>query len=181
MKNNFDLKVSFSKSPTHSYEWTDCTTLMHQKVERISTDTLINILANEGKIVGKTGTLLLSDIKEAVALRLGKDGTIKARSFLDFSESLDVCEYASNLKVTSLEFAPTGEKVKYPKKSSFEKEIKDYIIKSIKNSQDEDLKKYLFYLCEGDTKDYSKTKLLESIESASIDKNLKLYKLLIEN
>ena len=181
MKNSFNLRVSFSESPSQAYEWSNSTNLMHQKVERVSSDLLKSVLLKGGTIKERVGTVLLSDTKNAVVLRLNKEGEIKGRSFLEFDKSLDVCEYASNLKVSSIEFVPNGTEVVYSHDLAVEKEMRDYIIHSIKKSKNEYLEKYLYYLCEGEIDGFSKDKLLKSIESASIDKNLKLYKFLIES
>ena len=77
MKNSFNLRVSFSESPKQAYEWTESTSLMHQKVERVSTSLLKSVLSTGGTIKDRTGTLLISDTKNAVVLRISKDGGIK--------------------------------------------------------------------------------------------------------
>lgn len=181
LKNSFNLDVSFSKTPTMPYEWEKKVTLMHVKLERISTEDLKTLMTSEGTIKDRTGNILLSDTKSAIVLRLDKKGKILARSFLEFEKSLDVSEYACNLKASNLNFIPNGKKVKYSTHLSIEKEMKDYIINSIKKSKDEDLKKYMFYLYRGEIEDYSHESLLNTVESATIDKNLKLYKFLIES
>lgn len=181
MKNSFNLRVSFSESPKQPYEWTDSTNLVHQKVERVSSEILKSVLLTGGKIVDRTGTILLSDTKNAIALRLSNSGEIKGRSFLEYEKSLDVCEYASNLKISHIEFVGNGKKVEYSHDLAIEKEMKDYIIHSIKESKNEYLEKYLYFLCGGEVENYSRDKLLKYVESASIDKNLKLYNFLIES
>ncbi len=181
MKNSFNLRVSFSESPKQPYEWTDSTNLVHQKVERISSEILKSVLLTGGKIVDRTGTILLSDTKNAIALRLSNSGEIKGRSFLEYEKSLDVCEYASNLKISHIEFVGNGKKVEYSHDLAIEKEMKDYIIHSIKEIKNEYLGKYLYFLCGGEVESYSRDKLLKYVESASIDKNLKLYNFLIES
>lgn len=181
MKNSFNLRVSFSESPKQAYEWTESTSLMHQKVERVSTSLLKSVLSTGGTIKDRTGTLLISDTKNAVVLRLSKDGEIKGRSFLEFSKSLNVCEFASNLKISAIEFETNGTAVEYSHDLAIEQEMKDYIISSIKSSNNEYLERYLYFLCEGEVDGYSKDKLLKFVEDATIDKNLKLYNFLIKS
>ena len=66
------------------YEWETSSTITHVKLERVSTLFLKRVLTYEGKVDYKSNILLLSDTKNAVVLKLDKEGNIKARSFLKF-------------------------------------------------------------------------------------------------
>ncbi len=180
MKNSFNLEVSFSKSPAYPYEWTSTSVITHVGVVRVSSELLKNVLLYEGRLE-MTGTVLLSDAKNAVALRLDEKGRIVARSFLKFGDELDVAEYAANLKVSEIGHEFTEEKVPYERGLSIESEMKKFLIERIANCADENFSKYLYYLYFNRVNDYSREKLLESIETSSIDKNMKLYKFLIES
>ena len=154
---------------------------MHVKVIRVSSTTLKNVLTYEGTINLKASTVVLSDTKNAVALRLDKSGKIKARSFLKFDAELDVVEYANSLHESKLESTFTSEKVPYDKGLSIEVEMKRCLIDAIEKSRDEYLAKYLYYLYFDEVADFSLDRLISSIEESSIDKNMKLYKFLIES
>ncbi len=180
MKNSFNLEINFSKSPRQTYEWPKACTTIHVKATRVSTRVLHDVLMYDGKIVGENGTLLLSDTVNAAAIRLDKEGNIVARSFLKFDDELDVAEFSANLKETSLEVVLAGEKIHYDRELSIETEMKKYLIERIENCPDEDLSKYLYYLYFDEVSDYSREKLLSSIEKSSIDRNMKLYNFLIE-
>lgn len=181
MKNSFNLEVCFKDAPVMPYEWNETQIIMHVKLTRVSTALLKDVLSFKGVLENCKGTMLLSDTKNAVVLKLSDKGEILKRSFLSFDRSLDVCEFAFNLKETKLIFSKSQEKIAYPKGLSIESEMKDYIVKNISNSKDEDFAKYLYYLYFGDLKSYSKEKLIKSVEKASIDDNMKLYKFLIES
>lgn len=181
MKNSFTIEVCFGDVPLMPYEWEKTSTIMGIKVERVPTYLLRDVLTCEGYINARCGTILISDTKTSVALKLNKEGKIIKRSFLKFDDSLDVCEYAFNLKDSKLEFVKGDRKIVYPKNLTVEQEMKDYIISSIKVCKDEDLSRYLYYLYFDEVKSYSKDKLIKSIEGASLDKSLKLYKFLIES
>lgn len=181
MKNSFDLEVHFNDAPVPCYEWDTTTYVMQIKAERVSTSFLKRVLTYEGKVPYKSNILLLSDTKNAAILKLGSDGTIMARSFLKFDDALDVCEYTFNLKETKLEFEATDERVHYTKCLSLEDEMREYLINSIEKCGNEDLSRYLYYLYFDEVDDYSRDKLIESINSSSLDRNMKLYKFLIES
>lgn len=181
MKNNFNLDVSFKNVPVMPYEWENTSHISHVKLLRISTNTIKDILLYDGYIKEYRGLLILSDTKEAIVLKLDREGQIKARSFLDFEDSLNVCEYATNMKETSIEFLKEGKKLKYPKSLSIDTEIKDYIVSQIKKCDDESFTKYLYYLYFNEINDYSKEKLIKTVNESDIDKNIKLYKFLIES
>lgn len=180
MKNNFNIEVSFSSSPKMPYEWDKSIKIVNIKIERISSKLLRELMANEGAIKNRAGVMLLSDAKNAIAIKLGEDGTILKRSFLPFDRCLDVCEFACNLREEKIEFIPNGKKVKYSTDLAVEKEMCDYILNSIKKN-DEDLSKYLYYLYFEEIEDYSKEKLIKFVKKSHIEKNMKLYNFLIES
>lgn len=179
MRNNFDIDVCFGDHPIPVYEWENHSSVLGIKATRVSTKFLNDVLTFQGRIVNPKGKIMLiSDTKEAVALKLDKDGKILKRSFLSFDRSLDVCEYAYNLKDAHLEFEHGEEKVKYPKSRSIEEEIKDYIYDKINSNKDEDFKKYIWFLYSKGIEGYSQEKLLKMIKSAPLEENMELYKLL---
>lgn len=180
MRNYFDLTVLFKENPTMPYEWNGDVQIIRAKVERISTDVFKRIATYHGSVLNRKGTLVLSDTKNAIALRLKSDGQIASRSFLEFKDSLDVCEFAHNLKETHIDFKESNRKVEYSRVLSIEKEMKDYIKNSISDSKNEDFKKYLYFLYRGEIDGYSEYALLRDVEDASLDDNLKLYKFIIE-
>ncbi len=181
MRNSFNLEVEFRDVPRMPYEWEKTTMIMHIDVKRVSTSFLKRVLLNEGKIDYKANILLISDGKNSLVLKLDRDGVIKKRSHLAFTDSLDICEYAYNLRETNIDFVESGAKVLYKKGKSVEEEMKEYIIDSLKKGMPEDLSKYLYYLYFDEIEDYSVDKLIKSIRGSSIEKNMKLYKFLIES
>lgn len=182
MRNAFDIEVCFNDYPMMPYEWETSASLLHVKLNRVSSRTLQEILTFEGTILNASSKILLiSDTKETLALKLNKDGNIIKRSFLQFDKSLDVCEFAYNLRQSKLEFKKGTKRVKYPKVESVEEEVKNYIVNTVKKTTDEDFKRYLYYLYCSEIKNYSKEELIKSIEQASLEVNMKLYKFLIES
>lgn len=181
MKNSFNLEVCFSESPKYPYEWTNTSVLMHAMVIKVSSAFLKKTLLFKGKIISKDSTLLISDAKNAVALRLDKEGNIKARSFLKFEDELDVAELATNIKESHPDAEFSNEKIFYDRELSIESEMKQYLLDRVKKIRDEDFSKYLYYLYFDEVKDYSRDKLISSIQEGSIDKNMKVYKFLIES
>ncbi len=182
MKNLFDLEVCFMECPKPYYEWDKSSTLLHVKLERVTTNFLRGVLLYNGTIQNANNPyLLISDAKEAIVLKLSKKGEILARSFLEYDKSLEVCEMASRLKIVKYEHIIDGKKLVYPKTLSVEKEMQKFIVDKIKKNQNEDLIKYLYYLYFNKVEDFSAEKLIKSIENAPIDKNLILYKFLIKS
>lgn len=180
MKNSFNLSVCFEVSPRQPYEWTTSALLTNKSVIRVSSSILKNALLYEGKL-GLKGTVLLSDGKNAIVLRLDKEGNIRLRSFLKYTDEENVCEYAINLKEKNIESEFYDSKIEYKNCLSIETEMKNYLIDKVKNTHDEGLSQYLYYLYFDEVNDYSQDKLLSSIAESSIDKNLKVYKFLIES
>lgn len=181
LKNCFNLDVSFNSCPLYPYEWDSISHLTHVKLEKVSTQFLKKVLTFNGKIVNASSQIiLLSDAKEAVVLKLSKDGEILKRSFLEFDKALDVCEQALNMKESKLEFISNNTKLVYPKALSLETEVKNYIIDAINKNKDEYFSRYLYYLYYDNLEGYTREKLLKAVDDSSIDKNIKLYKFLIE-
>ncbi len=181
MKNYFNLEVCFGDAPKMPYEWEHTTNLMHVKLIRVASNVIKSILSYEGKLKCNEKCIVVSDGKEAVALKLGVDGKVLKRSFLRFNDALELAEFTNNMKISKLDFISSGEKVKYPPKYCIEKEMEEVLVAAINKSRDENLTKYLYYLYFNDVNGYSRDKLIESIKSANIDKNMKLYKFLIKN
>lgn len=181
MKNNFTIEVCFGDYPKQAYEWDNKTILTHMKVERTSTSFLKSVLLYDGIVKDRKGLMLISDCKSACVLKLSDKGKILKRSFLEYDKSLDVCEYACNLKVEQVEFENNGKKIDYPKYLAVENEIKEYILDKLYKTHNEDLSRYMYFLYFGKLDEYSKEKLIKTISTGSIDDNLKLYNFLIES
>jgi len=181
MKNSFNVEVNFDTCPLMPYEWEKSEEILHIKLDKISTSTLKNILLYNGKIVSPKNSkiMLLSDAREAIAIKLDKDGNVLKRSFLSFDKSLEVSEFANNLKPSDIEFISNKKKIEYPKTLSIETEVKNYILEAIKKSKDEYFTRYLYYLYYEDLEGYTKERLLKTVDSSPIDKNIKLYQFLI--
>lgn len=181
MKNSFDVTVCFDNVPKMPYEWNKHTNLKDLCLERISSNSLKDILAFEGRVDGRSGVLLLSDCKNAIVVKLDNNGKVLKRSFLDFNKCLDVCEFSFNLRETKINFVKSDKRLVYSHDLSIEKEMKDFILRSIKDSNNEDLHKYLYFLSFEEVDGYSKDKLIKSVKTASVEKSLKLYNFLIES
>lgn len=181
MKNNFNLEVSFSESPALPYEWNETSFLTHLKLERVSSSFLRDVLNFEAIIKYDKANMLISDAKEAIVLRLNKDGKVLKRSFLKFDDALDVIEFASNLKEAKIEYTPLSKRIEYKRGLSIEKEMQEYILDRVEKSKDEDFSKYLYFLYSGEIEDYSKETLIQAIKTSPLDKNMTLYKFLIES
>ena len=175
MKNSFNIKVNFMSSPRLPYEWDKYSNCKDVKLERVSSKTLKNILLYEGHIQDQSGVILVSDAKNAIALKLNDEGKILKRSFLGFEQCLDICEYACNLRESKLDFIATSKKVNYDRELSIEKEMKDYILNLIKKSENEDLVKYLYYLYFNEVDSFSKEKLIKFVKNSSLGENEKIY------
>lgn len=178
MRNNFNLKVCFGNSPRMPYEWNKTTNISSIKLERVSSNFLKNVLTYEGIVQNRGDYLLLSDTKNAVVLKLNRDGKIVKRSFLDFNECLDVCEYACNLRESKIDFLNSNKRIKYETDLSIEKEMKEYILNLIKSSNDDDLVKYLYYLYFDEVESFSKEKLVKLVKSSTLEKNAYVYEFL---
>ena len=128
----------------------------------------------------KDKILLLSDTKNAIAIRLDKNGRVTKRSFLSYRQDESVCEFACHLKITNLDYLIEN-KIKYDSTFDHETMIRNYIVDNIKKSTDEDKAKYVYYLFFNRISDYSKDKLLESVKSEDYEKCQKIYDFLIQN
>lgn len=172
MKNEFNIDVSFDRVVVDPYNWESTTFISKIPVIRVSSKCIKDILTYESTIKTDKTTLLLSDTKLSVALRI-KSNKIVARSYLDYDKDLEVCEYACNLKITHLDYQIT-KPIKY-KIISEEEKMRDYIIDSIKNIQDDNKIKYLYYLYFNTLDDYSKERLVKGVKHDSSDNIQKLY------
>ena len=181
MKNSFTIEVCFNRVPLKPYEWDNMSFISGISVTRVNSKCLFDLMTYEGSVYTKNKIILLSDTKNSIALKLNNKGEIVKRSFLDFDKDEDICEYASNIKPTNLDYEITDKKLIYPSNLIEETKMKEYLIKSIKSLKDEDKTKYLYYLYFNDIKDYSKEKLIKTIKNSEFDKCDELYKFLIEN
>ena len=180
MKNSFTLEVSFSLVPLNPYEWDNITVISGISVLRIKQKALKDILTYDAIINSDKKTLLLSDGKCSIVVRLDSDGHVLKRSFLTFEKDAEVCEFACNMKSYDLEYTVTNTKLKYPDKLQEDKMIKEYLLKSIKQTKDEDKSKYLYYLYFNSVDDYNKEKLLTSIKEDECGNYQKLYDFLMQ-
>ncbi len=182
MKNSFMIEVCFDKVPIKPYEWDKVVFIGGISVIRVSSKCLFDLMTYDGNIKNaKNKILLLSDTNNSIVLKLNENGEIIKRSFLDFNKDEDICEYASNIKTTKMDYTITEKMLEYPSVLVEEIKMKEYLVKSIKTLKDEDKSKYLYYLYFDNINDYSKDKLIKSIKKSEYDKCNKLYKFLIEN
>lgn len=181
MKNSFMIEVCFNNVPLKPFEWESISFISGVSVIRVNSKTIVDLLTYEGNINIKNRIIVLSDTKNSVALKLNNKGDIVKRSFLDFDKDEDLCEYASNIKITKLDYQITDKKIIYSSILEEEKKMKEYLVKSIKSLKDEDKSRYLYYLYFDDIKDYSKEKLIKTIKNSESSRCEKLYKFLIEN
>lgn len=181
MKNSFNIEVNFADVPLKPFEWDTCTIINGIKVTRVSSKTINDILSYECKIDSKNKMLLLSDTRDSIVIRMDESGKVKKRSFLTFTKDLDTSEYASNLKQTKMNYQIGKKKLVYSNKLKEEENIKNYLIKSIKDTTDEEKLKYAFYKCHGSLENYSKNKLLECLEENFDEKYFEIYELFMKN
>ncbi len=181
MKNTFNVEVSFDESPKKPYEWKNVSFITGIKVNRVDSKCIKDFLLYKCKVDSENRLLLLSDTKDSILIKLDEEGIITKRSFLLFSKDLDVSEYAINLKPIKLKYEVFCERIKYSNELDEEKEIRDYLVKSIENIEDEDKSKYLYFLYFDDVNGYSKEKLINTIKKDNTKKNYELYKFLINN
>ena len=179
MKNNFTLEVSFKNAPIYSYEWDNKTFITGLKVYRIKPTTLKDLLTHDAIISTNSRTLLLSDCKTTIVLRLDRSGKITKRSFASFKEDIEICEYASNLKCTNIKYKLFETKIKYTCNLNEEANMREYVINSLKKIEDDNEYKYLYYLFFDQINDYSKEKLINSIIKNKPGNFQKLYDFLV--
>lgn len=175
MKNSFNVEVNFAYVPLKPYEWTKCSFISGLKALRINNSALKSILSFDVNIISKDKTLLLSDTRESIVVRLDDNGKVVGRSFLKFSKDLEIGEFTSNLKPTDLKIIVNDEKIKYDLTLNEEIQIKKFLINSIQKSCDENKSKYLYFLYFNNLDDYSKDKLIKSIKEEQGCKFYKLY------
>lgn len=179
MKNNFTVEVSFKDVPDYPYEWDNVIFLTGIKVIRVKTKIIYDLLTYDAILKTNSEILILSDCKTAIALRLDKNGKVLKRSFLTFNADTDICEYATNLKCTNLEYTLLDTKLKYEKVLNEENVMKEYIVNSLKKINDENEYKYLYYLFFNEIKGYKKEKLLDFIIKDKPGNFQKLYDFLV--
>ena len=175
MKNNFTIEVSFKDVPNYPYEWDNVVFVSGIKVLRVKTKTINDLLTYDAIIKVNSGIVLLSDCKTSMVLRLDKNGKVLKRSFLTFNADTDICEYATNLKCTNLEYNLLDTKLVYEKKLNEENKMKEYVVNSLKKINDENEYKYLYYLFFNEINDYRKEKLLDFIIKDKPGNFQKLY------
>ena len=179
MKNNFTIEVSFNEAPYYSYEWDDTAIISGIKLFRVDTKTIEDLLTYEGIIKTDNNMLLLSDCKTAIVLRLDDKGKIVKRSFLDFEHDVEICEYAMGIRGIKLNYELYGYKIKYSNHLSEEVNMKDFVVKSLKNISDEFENRYLYFLFFNEIEGYRKDKLLNYIAKDKPGNFQKLYDFLI--
>ena len=179
MKNNFTVEVCFSEVPLYPYEWNNMSIISGVKVMRVTTDTIINLLTYKAKLNVKEKTIMLSDSKTALVLRLDQKGYIIKRSFLTFEQDLNVCEAAVSLKCCKLEYELLKDKLHYSSSLYEEECMKEYVVKSLLNIEDESESKYLYYLFFDEIEHYSKERLLDYISKNKPGNFKKVYDFLI--
>ena len=175
MKNNFTVEVSFKDVPDYPYEWDNVIFLTGIRVMRVKTKIINDLLTFNAIVKTNSQTIVLSDCKTSIALRLDKSGRVLKRSFLTFNADTDICEYASNLKCNNLEYTLLDTKLKYERILNEESRMKEYIVKSLKEIKDENEYKYLYYLFFNKIDDYKKEKLLDFIIKDKPGNFQKLY------
>lgn len=180
LNNSFNLEVSFDNIPLKPHEWKNMAFISGIKLKRITSKCLKDLLLYNSTVDSKDKILLLSDTKNAIAIRLDKNGRVTKRSFLSYRQDESVCEFACHLKITNLDYSIEN-KIKYDSTLDHETMIRNYIVDNIKKSTDEDKAKYVYYLFFNRISDYSKDKLLESVKSEDYEKCQKIYDFLIQN
>ena len=170
MKNNFTVEVCFSEVPLYPYEWNNMSIISGVKVMRVTTEAKLNV---------KEKTIILSDSKTALVLRLDQKGYIVKRSFLTFEQDLNVCEAAVSLKCCKLEYELLKDKLHYSSSLYEEECMKEYVVKSLLNIEDESENKYLYYLFFDEIEHYSKERLLDYISKNKPGNFKKVYDFLV--
>lgn len=179
MQNIFSVTLSFSNTPLEPYEWDKIIHISGIEVKRVTHKCLVDILLHECTIKSRERIILLSDGNTSLAIRLNKDGTINARSFLDYESDLKVIEYSKQLKPINLKYEKRTKKIEYSSELKEDIIIKKYILDSLDKCKNIDLLKYLYYMCFNSIKGFSKEKLIEFIKNNKSGKNGELYKILI--
>lgn len=177
---DYCLRVNFNNIPTKPYEWDNTSCLVNPKVIRVLPKVIKDILLYDCYINTKDKTFVLSDSINSLVVRLDKNNKVMLRSFLLYEDELNLNEYVSNIKRTNLEYKKTNKKIINNKYSTYEEDVKDYLIKSI-NDMEEDKLKYMYYLFFDNIKHFSKEKLIKSISNNKSNKLYKLYNFLIRN
>ncbi len=173
------ITLSFNRVPLKPYEWKDTVNISGLLVKRVTHKCVIDILMNDCIIESNERIMLLSDGNSSIAIRLDKDGNVTARSFLDYIDDLKVNEIAKHLKCTNIKYKKEKGKIIYPDELRSDALMRKYILESLKNCKNDNLLKYLYFKLFNEIDDYSKEKLLKSIDSDNLEKNVLLYNLLL--
>lgn len=177
---DYTIKLKFNQKPIKPYEWDNASIVSNIKIIRVLPKVLKDILVYESYIENKDKMFILSDGINSIAVRLGSNNKVVARSYLSYEDDLEVERYISNIKRTNLKYKRTNKKIICEHLESYETIVKNYLIKSIKDMED-DKSKYMYYLYFNNIDDYSKEKLIKSITQNKSNKFYKLYNFLIHN
>ena len=175
MRNEFNIDVCFDEIPSNPVNWIDSVFISKLPVIRVTSKIITDFLTYDCTLNTEKNTLLLSDTKTCLVLRL-KSGKIIKRSYLLYDKDLEVCEYACNLKTTAIKYE-INSKLEYVDNSE-DKKICDYVLKSIKSIKDDYKIRYLYYLYFEDIGEYSKEKLINDIDNNPNGNIEKLYNFL---
>lgn len=175
------VEVNFNIVPLKPFEWNQYEILNGIKITKVRKGVIEDIMLYDTKIETNQRYLLLSDSFSSVVVKLDNKGKVIKRSFLLFDTELNINEFSNNYKITNLIYTISSKKLKYKYDLEEEKTIKSNLIKSIKEIDDEDKTKYLYYLYFGKTDNYSKEKLISSIMKNDSNKYYELYSFLFSN
>ena len=171
------IKVNFSKTPIKPHEWEKCSYLVNPKIIRVLPKVIKDILCYETYIDIKSKTIILSDGINSIALRIGKDRKVILRSYLSLLDETIINDITREMKRSNIKYK-TKEKI--IANNIHDENIKDYLLKSIDNMEEEKIK-YMYFLLFDNIKDYSKEKLIKVISQNNSNKLYKLYNFLVCN
>ena len=177
---DYTIRVNFKSVLIKPYEWNNMSYINNIKIIRVLPKVLKDIITYECYIDTKDKTLLLSDTINSIVVRMDSKNKVVSRSYLLYEDDLEVGEYSSNIKRTNLHYKITNKKVYSKSNNSYEDTIKNYLINSIKDMED-DKSKDMYYLYFDNINNYSKEKLIKSISHNKSNKFYKLYNFLISN
>lgn len=171
MNHIYDIFLNFNASIYDMFEWNNSDDLIHiRKIPLFRLNNLTELVNYKIKfskdflkqIYKKTEiflrnriesidyVFLATDRKEVIAFKLDSNGYIKEYSKLLIDEEIEVLDYSSNLKISTIDY----EKLDYINRDYFktrnEKNIKSYISKQIKQMKKDnniDKLKYLYLDC----------------------------------
>ncbi len=171
------IKVNFSKIPIKPHEWEKYSYLVNPKIIRVLPKVIKDILSYETYIDIKSKTIILSDGINSIALRLNKDRKVLLRSYLLLLDETIINDITREMKRSNIKYK-TKEKI--ITNNIHDENIKDYLLKSIDNMEEEKIK-YMYFLLFDNIKDYSKEKLIKVISQNNSNKLYKLYNFLVCN